>query len=125
MRNPHGHAICCMLPCAKWLGKHVRQAGSLVDPQHLRFDFSHFTGVADEELQDIEDIVNKRSAAQHQGLKTIEDVPIDVAVNEYKSHGAVLAKKYGEGRVRRGEDRRLLHRNCAAARIRQPPARSA
>src|SRR5208282_2961114 len=41
------------------LGKHVKQAGSLVAPNHLRFDFSHFTGVAEEELQDIEDIINK------------------------------------------------------------------
>ena len=43
------------------LGTHVKQAGSLVDPDRLRFDFSHFTGVADEELQDIEDLANKRS----------------------------------------------------------------
>ncbi len=41
------------------LGKHVKQAGSLVAPGHLRFDFSHFTAVEDEELQDIEDIINK------------------------------------------------------------------
>ena len=37
----------------------MKQAGSLVAPGHLRFDFSHFTAVADEELQDIEDIMNK------------------------------------------------------------------
>ncbi len=79
------------------LGKHVKQAGSLVDPARLRFDFSHFTGVADEELQDIEDMIN------HQVLKdirveTIEDVPIDVAVNEYKAM-ALFGEKYGE-RVR-------------------------
>src|SRR5216117_3941011 len=41
------------------LGKHVKQAGSLVAPNHLRFDFSHFTAVEDEELQDIEDMINK------------------------------------------------------------------
>src|SRR6201993_5467083 len=42
------------------LGKHVKQAGSLVDPGHLRFDFSHFTGVADEELQDVEELINNK-----------------------------------------------------------------
>src|SRR5256885_4934469 len=41
------------------LGKHVKQAGSLVAPNHLRFDFSHFTAVEDEELQDIEDLINR------------------------------------------------------------------
>jgi len=41
------------------LGKHVKQAGSLVASNHLRFDFSHFTGVEDEEVQDIEDLINK------------------------------------------------------------------
>jgi alanyl-tRNA synthetase len=79
------------------LGKHVKQAGSLVDPAHLRFDFSHFTGVADEELQDIEDLVN-REVLRNTKVETIEDVPIDVAVNEYKAM-ALFGEKYGE-RVR-------------------------
>ncbi|HWZ42570.1 MAG TPA: alanine--tRNA ligase [Candidatus Saccharimonadales bacterium] len=79
------------------LGKHVKQAGSLVDPGHLRFDFSHFTGVADEELQDIEDMVNKE-VLRNAKVETIEDVPIDVAVNEYKAM-ALFGEKYGE-RVR-------------------------
>jgi alanyl-tRNA synthetase len=76
------------------LGKHVKQAGSLVDPAHLRFDFSHFTGVADEELQDIEDLVNKEVLSNIK-VETIEDVPIDVAINEYKAM-ALFGEKYGE-----------------------------
>ncbi len=62
------------------LGKHVKQAGSLVAPGHLRFDFSHFTAVEDEELQDIEDIINKE-VLRNRKVETIADVPIDVAVN--------------------------------------------
>jgi alanyl-tRNA synthetase len=79
------------------LGKHVKQAGSLVDPRHLRFDFSHFTGVADEELQDIEDLINKE-VLRNTKVQTLEDVPIDAAINEYKAM-ALFGEKYGE-RVR-------------------------
>src|SRR5260370_7407668 len=64
------------------LGKHVKQAGSLVAPNHLRFYFSHFTGVAEEELQDIEDIINKE-VLRNERVEVIENVPIEVAVNEY------------------------------------------
>ncbi|MGZ4815988.1 MAG: alanine--tRNA ligase [Terriglobales bacterium] len=76
------------------LGTHVKQAGSLVSPGRLRFDFSHFTGVEDEELQDIEDIVNKE-VLKNQKVEIIEDVPIDVAVNEYKAM-ALFGEKYGD-----------------------------
>ena len=79
------------------LGKHVKQAGSLVDPGHLRFDFSHFTGVADEELQDIEDLINKE-VLRNTKVETIEDVPIEAAISEYKAM-ALFGEKYGE-RVR-------------------------
>jgi alanyl-tRNA synthetase len=79
------------------LGPHVKQAGSLVDPRHLRFDFSHFTAVADEELQDIEDLVNKE-VLKNEDVEVINDVPIDVAVNEYKAM-ALFGEKYGD-RVR-------------------------
>jgi alanyl-tRNA synthetase len=79
------------------LGKHVKQAGSLVAPTHLRFDFSHFTAVEDEELQDIEDLINKE-VLRNQKVETIPDVPIDVAVNEYKAM-ALFGEKYGD-RVR-------------------------
>ncbi len=76
------------------LGKHVKQAGSLVAPNHLRFDFSHFTGVADEELQDIEDLINKE-VLRNQKIEVIENVPIDVAINEYKAM-ALFGEKYGD-----------------------------
>ena len=79
------------------LGKHVKQAGSLVAPNHLRFDFSHFTGVEDEELQDIEDIINKE-VLRNEKVEIIENVPIDVAVNEYHAM-ALFGEKYGD-RVR-------------------------
>jgi alanyl-tRNA synthetase len=76
------------------LGKHVKQAGSLVDPEHLRFDFSHFTGVAEEELADIEELINRQVLANNK-IETLEDVPIDVAVNEYHAM-ALFGEKYGE-----------------------------
>jgi alanyl-tRNA synthetase len=76
------------------LGKHVKQAGSLVAPNHLRFDFSHFTGVEDEELQDIEDLINKE-VLHNEKVEVIENVPIDVAINEYKAM-ALFGEKYGD-----------------------------
>jgi alanyl-tRNA synthetase len=79
------------------LGKHVKQAGSLVAPNHLRFDFSHFTGVEDEELQDIEDIINKE-VLRNERVEIVENVPIDMAVNEYHAM-ALFGEKYGD-RVR-------------------------
>jgi len=79
------------------LGTHVKQAGSLVDPGHLRFDFSHFASLDDEELQDIEDLAN-REVLRNVRVDVIEDVPIDVAVNEYKAM-ALFGEKYGD-RVR-------------------------
>jgi alanyl-tRNA synthetase len=79
------------------LGKHVKQAGSLVAPDHLRFDFSHFNSVADEELQDIEDLINKE-VLRNVKVEVIPDVPIDVAINEYKAM-ALFGEKYGD-RVR-------------------------
>jgi alanyl-tRNA synthetase len=76
------------------LGNHVKQAGSLVDPGHLRFDFSHFTAVADEELQDIEDLIN-REVLGNEKVQVIENVPIDVAINEYHAM-ALFGEKYGD-----------------------------
>src|SRR6202041_1304225 len=68
--------------------------GSRVDPEHLRFDFSHFTGVAEEELADVEEMINRQVLANTK-VETLEDVPIDVAVNEYRAM-ALFGEKYGE-----------------------------
>jgi alanyl-tRNA synthetase len=76
------------------LGKHVKQAGSLVAPNHLRFDFSHFTAIEDEELQDIEDIINKE-VLRNQIVETITDVPIEEAINQYHAM-ALFGEKYGD-----------------------------
>src|ERR1700685_3584294 len=76
------------------LGKHVKQAGSLVAPNHLRFDFSHFTAVEDEELQDIEDIINKE-VLRNIKVETLTDVPIDEAINKYHAM-ALFGEKYGD-----------------------------
>ncbi len=76
------------------LGKHVKQAGSRVDPEHLRFDFSHFAGVADEELADVEETINRQVLANTK-VETMTDVPIDVAVNEFHAM-ALFGEKYGE-----------------------------
>jgi len=75
----------------------VKQAGSLVDPAHLRFDFSHFASLDDEVLQGIEDLAN-REVLRNDRVEAIEDVPIDVAVNEYHAM-ALFGEKYGD-RVR-------------------------
>ena len=74
------------------LGTHVNQAGSLVEPDRLRFDFSHFGQVQPDELRKVEEIVNE------QIWKSIE-VEIDYkGINEAKAMGAMalFGEKYGD-----------------------------
>jgi len=78
----------------KVLGDHVKQAGSLVEPDHLRFDFSHFTSVAAEELEEIERLANAEVLGDER-VETLADVPIDEAVNKYHAM-ALFGEKYGE-----------------------------
>lgn len=75
------------------LGTHVEQKGSLVNPKNLRFDFSHFSKVSDEELQQVEDFVNARIQEQ---LPLIErrSILIQQALDEGAM--ALFGEKYGE-----------------------------
>src|SRR5699024_7304321 len=78
------------------LGDHVAQKGSLVDENHLRFDFSHYESVTDNQLNEIEAIVNKQ--IQRNITKGEErEVPIDEA--EKRGAQMLFGEKYGE-RVR-------------------------
>ncbi|SEG59016.1 alanyl-tRNA synthetase [Marinobacterium lutimaris] len=74
------------------LGSHVQQKGSLVNEDRLRFDFSHFEAVTDEELQQVEDIVNAQIRANTE--VTTEVMPIDEA--KAKGAAALFGEKYDE-----------------------------
>ncbi len=50
---------CCMPPYARCLGKHVKQAGSVVDPGRLRFDVTHYAPMDVERIEEVERIVNR------------------------------------------------------------------
>lgn len=75
------------------LGTHVEQKGSLVNPERLRFDFSHFAKVTDEEIKQVEDFVNARIEDQ---LPLIErrNIPIQQALDEGAM--ALFGEKYGD-----------------------------
>jgi alanyl-tRNA synthetase len=75
------------------LGTHVEQKGSLVNPHHLRFDFSHFSKVTDEEIRKVEDFVNARIEEQLQ-LVEYRNLPIQEAMA--KGAMALFGEKYGD-----------------------------
>ena len=79
----------------KVLGTHVAQAGSLVAPDHLRFDFSHGASVKDREVEQIEDLVNEQ--VQSNVPVTHQEMGIDEALRSGAL--ALFGEKYGE-RVR-------------------------
>ena len=75
------------------LGTHVEQKGSLVSPKHLRFDFSHFSKVDGDQLQEIEDFVNAR-IHENLSLEEKRNVPMQQAIDEGAM--ALFGEKYGD-----------------------------
>lgn len=75
------------------LGEHVEQKGSLVKPQSLRFDFSHFSKVTPEQLQEIEDFVNARIEGKLP-LEEQRNIPMEKALEEGAM--ALFGEKYGD-----------------------------
>jgi len=77
----------------KVLGTHVHQAGSLVAPEHLRFDFAHFAKVSEQELAEIENIVNEKIGENIQ-LHHWRNIPFE----EAQKMGALMffGDKYGD-----------------------------
>jgi alanyl-tRNA synthetase len=75
------------------LGKHVEQKGSLVTPDRLRFDFSHFSKVTREELMKVEEMVN-RMVRENNNLKVTDGI----SMKQARSMGAMalFGEKYGE-----------------------------
>ena len=88
------HSATHLLDAAlkKVLGDHVHQAGSLVEPDRIRFDFTHFEGITAEELAQVDKLVND---AILNGYPVITEV---LPIEEAKQKGAVamFGEKYGD-----------------------------
>ncbi|WP_215701299.1 alanine--tRNA ligase [Clostridium sp. MCC353] len=74
------------------LGEHVEQAGSYVDADRLRFDFTHFSAMTPEEIKQVEDLVNKEI---QEGLPVVTQ---EMTLDEAKKSGAMalFGEKYGD-----------------------------
>ena len=90
MRN---HSACHLLQAAlrKVLGTHVEQAGSYVDNEHVRFDFTHFSALTPEELSQVENLVNAHILL---GLP-IDTVETDIETAKKNGAMALFGEKYG------------------------------
>lgn len=91
-RTELNHSVTHLLHAAlrQVLGTHVAQKGSLVQPERLRFDFSHFEAVKPEELQQVEEIVNTQIRRNHQ----LQVAEMDIEQAKEKGAMALFGEKY-------------------------------
>ena len=92
IRRAHSATHLLQYALRKVLGDHVHQAGSLVEPDFLRFDFTHFSAVTPEELREVERLVNEAAAAGY------PVVTKEMPVEEARKSGAtaLFGEKYGD-----------------------------
>jgi len=95
IRANHSATHLLNLALKKVLGDHVNQKGSLVAPDRLRFDFSHFSPMTEDQRRQVEDLVN--IDIRHNADSVIEVLPIDEA--KHRGAVAMFGEKYGD-RVR-------------------------
>lgn len=91
MRN-HTAAHLLQAALRKVLGTHVEQAGQLVNDQHMRFDFTHFSALTPEELLQVESLVNEEI------LKAVPVSMVEMGIEEARRSGAMalFGEKYGD-----------------------------
>ena len=90
--NPTREPTWCTATLREVVGDHAHQAGSLVEPGRLRFDFSHFQGMTPEELAELERVSNQRLIANADVSTTV------TSQDEAKAMGALafFGDKYGD-----------------------------
>ena len=116
---------CCTPPCAQVLGTHVRQQGSLVTPDRLRFDFTHLEQTPRAALAEVQQLANEKVRARPRGRP---GATTGLPAGGRRRRARVLRRQVRRRCPRRrdqGRRTRRSARSCAAARTSTTPARSA
>ena len=92
IRRAHSATHLLQAALEKVLGDHVHQAGSLVEPDHLRFDFTHFSAVTPQELAQVEDLLETSILAGY----PVETLVLPLEEAKKLGATALFGEKYGE-----------------------------